>query len=129
MPTSRLLPVIEIVQRRRARRATRRHSFGQRALQVSALVLTGLSIAAALLALALVPFFAFVARDLPPVELLEQELNPVSGALLQPTQFYARSGQQLLLSLDPPEARRAFIQAADTPLLAAAMVASSDPDF
>ena len=129
MPRSRLLQVVEIVQRQRARREARGHSFGHRALQICALVLTALSIAAALLALALVPFVAFVARDLPPVELLEQGLNPVSGTLLQPTQFYDRSGQQMLLGLEPPEARRAFIQATDSPLLAAAIVASSDPDF
>ncbi len=85
--------------------------------------------AAALLALAALPFYYYVTTDLPPIDQLEQLLNPQTGALLQPARFYDRSGQELLLSLQPPTAKRMFIDATDSPFLAQAFVAARDPKF
>ncbi len=85
--------------------------------------------AAALLAVAALPFYYYVTRDLPPIDQLEQLLNPQTGALLEPARFYDRSGQELLLSLQPPTAMRRFIDAANSPFLAQAFVAASDPKF
>jgi membrane peptidoglycan carboxypeptidase len=107
----------------------RRRSVAQRALQACALLLGALGAGAALLAVAALPFYYYITADLPPIAELEQWLDPQTGALLQPTRFYDRSGHELLASLQPPGAERVFIDAAEAPFLAQAFVAASDPKY
>jgi membrane peptidoglycan carboxypeptidase len=107
----------------------RRRSVAHRALQASALVLGALGVAAALLGAGALPLYYYVTADLPSVDKLDKLLNPQTGALLQPTRFYDRSGQELLASLQPSGAERVFIDAAESPFLAQAFVAASDPKF
>jgi len=126
---SRLIQVIELIHRRRARRATRQHSLPQRALQVGAVLLCVLGLAAALLSIAAVPLYNYVTADLPEVQDLDTLLNPQTGSLLQATRFYDRSGQHLLLTLQPAGAERVFIDASDNSYLADAFVAAIDPEF
>ncbi len=129
MHPSRLVQVIELIHRRRARRAARQKSLPQRALQVSALLLGVLGLAAALLAIAAGAFYNYVTADLPEVQDLETLLNPQTGSLLQATRFYDRSGQHLVLTLQPAGAERAFIDASDKSFLADAFVAANDAGF
>jgi membrane peptidoglycan carboxypeptidase len=53
--------------------------------------------------------YANLTYDLPGTVTLEAMMNPQSGILLQPTRFYDRSGQILLLSLDNPGIPRRFL--------------------
>lgn len=125
----RVLQVLQIIRKRRARRAAARNAFARRGLRVGGWVLAAASIAAALVAIAALPFYAFVTSNLPAVDTLDVLLNPEDGALLQPTQLFDRSGEHVLLRLEPSNAPRKFVAATDSPLLSAAFVASSDPGF
>ena len=124
-----MVEVFEVVKRRHKLQAAQRSSFSRRALQVAALLLGGVSLAGALLALAAWPAYLYLTQSLPPVERLEQLLDPQNGNLLQPTRFYDRSGNQLLFSLQPPGAPRNFVEAVGNRDLVDAFVASQQPDF
>lgn len=125
----RVLQVLQIIQKRRERRATTRHSVPQRALRAGGWLLALVSIAIALTAVTALPLYSYVTAGLPDVTRLETMLDEQHGTLLQPTQFYDRTGQVLLFNLEPANAPRKFIEAGDSPLLSAAFVASSDPNF
>lgn len=79
--------------------------------------------------------FASLTNGLPSPALLPGLFDPVHGALLQPTRFYDRSGQQLLLSLENPGIQRRFLsidpKQADhfSPELIRTTVAIIDPEF
>lgn len=133
MPTvnqpPQVLQVLQVIHKHRARRAAARNAPAQRALRVGGWMLAAVSVATSLVTLAALPLYSYATADLPAVNSLEQMLDPQTGSLLQATQFYDRSGDELLFSMEPPNAPRKFIPAADAPLLAAALVASSDPGF
>lgn len=129
MHPSLLIQVIELIHRRRARRGTRQRSLPQRALNVGAILLGVFGLAASLLAIAVVPLYSYAIADLPQVGELETLLDPQTGSLLQATRFYDRSGQHLLLTLQPPGAERVFVDGLDTSYLADAFVAANDPKF
>lgn len=120
---------MELIKRRRVRRLAQHRSFSQRALHVGALVLGVAGLAAALIALTALPAFAYITQNLPPIERLEELLDPQTGELLQPTRFYDRAGEQLLLSLEPAGAPRTFVDIPGDSYLALAFVASNQPDF
>ncbi|MGH2583095.1 MAG: transglycosylase domain-containing protein [Anaerolineales bacterium] len=124
-----LVRVVQLVKTRRARWAARRKTKAQRALLTGVIVLAAFSIPTALVAIAASPAYAYVTYDLPAVTELETLLDPQTGLLLQPTRFYDRSGQAILLALEYPEAPRRFIKAAKNEWLMAAFIASSQPDF
>ncbi|MEX1247529.1 MAG: transglycosylase domain-containing protein [Anaerolineales bacterium] len=128
MARQRLLKIVEIGERRKARRRAQRAAFGHRLLRLAAIALGVVSVAAALLAAAAFPFYAYVTHGLPPAARLEQLMDPNSGELLQPTRFYDRTGQQLLLSLEPQGSPRSFVVNGNRDLLDA-FLSSQDPDF
>lgn len=101
---------ISLLVRRRRRRAlegrkqaatpARRAAIGIGALLVTALM-------AALIGLGL--GFAALTTDLPPVSQLPAWLDPETGALLEPTRLYDRSGDHLLLTLENPGVPRRLL--------------------
>jgi membrane peptidoglycan carboxypeptidase len=127
--TPRALQVLQIIHKRRERRAATRRSAPQQALRAGGWLLAFVSVAVALAAVTALPIYSYVTAGLPDVTRLETMLDDESGTLLRPTQFYDRTGQVLLFNLEPANAPRKFIEAGDSPLLSAALVASSDPNF
>jgi membrane peptidoglycan carboxypeptidase len=79
--------------------------------------------------------YADLTRDLPNVAYLPVLLSPPDGLLLQPTRLYDRTGEHLLLSLDPTNAARHYLPLnPQSPqhlpdALAEAIVAIADPGF
>lgn len=74
--------------------------------------------------------YADVTADLPSIQVLPILLNPVNGALLEPTRLYDRSGQQLLLELAPTQGRRVYLTYKQIPAeLIQATLAIADPRF
>jgi len=67
----------------------------------------GLVLAAGILLVSLA--YASLTTDLPPIALLPALLNTKNGLLLQPTQIYDRSGQNLIYSLENPGVPRRFL--------------------
>ncbi len=129
MADSHLVHVVELIHQRRARKRRRARTVGQRTLAIATVVLAAVSIVLAFAALAAAPLYAYVSFGLPSVQELEILLNPQTGELLQPTRLYDRTGQNLLTTLEPPNAPRVFIEASDNPMLATAFIASADPGF
>lgn len=129
MPAAKLVEVVTLIKRRRVRAAAQRRSVSQRVMRVAAGMLAVVSVSAAILALVALPAYVYLMQGLPSVETLESLMDPQTGALLQPTRFVDRSGQQLLWSLEPPGGLRAFVSPADNATLAAAFVASQEPLF
>ena len=129
MPATKLVRVSTLVKRRRLRSAARRRALIQRALRAGALLLGVVSFAAAALALAALPAYAYFTQRLPSVQRLESLLDSRQGELLLPTRFVDRTGQQLLLSLEPAGGVRSFVTATDNRYLASAFIASQDPQF
>ena len=71
-------------------------------------------VAAVLFSLAIALFCLFLAleytsltRNLPPIETLPLLVDPPGGLYLQPTRFYDRSGEHLILELQNPAAKGA----------------------
>lgn len=129
MATQHLVKAMVLVKRRRQHNQAKRRAFGHRALAAGTVLLAFLSIAAAVAALAALPLYLSITQNLPSVSLLADLLDPASGALLQPTQLMDRNGQTVLLRLEPTTAPRAFADAVSNPLLAAAFIASQEPDY
>lgn len=76
--------------------------------------------------------FAWVslAHDLPPVEMLPALLDAQTGALLQPTRFYDRTGGQVITVLAPNNDPRKYITLEEIPVfLQQATLAALDPAF
>lgn len=129
MISNGLVHAVELVKSRRARLEKRKKTGPQLALQFGAILLGILSVAAAILALAALPFYFYLTAFLPPVERLEELLDPIAGELLQPTRLYDRTGETLILTLAPEGIKRNFVSADEMPWLARAFVASNQPDF
>ena len=129
MPAAKIIQVVTLIKQRRSRSFTQKKGLSQRALPAGALLLGAVSLAAATLALAVLPAYFYLTQGLPPVERLELLLDPRAGELLLPTRFVDRSGQQVLVSLEPPGGPRIFVAATENPYLANAFVASQDPQF
>ncbi|MEX2143225.1 MAG: transglycosylase domain-containing protein [Anaerolineales bacterium] len=129
MPAKKLVQVVTLIKHRRAKAVARQRAFSQRALRAGAWLLGAISVAAAVLALAALPAFFYFTQGLPTVEHLEALLDTHTGELLKPTTFVDRTGQHVLLTLEPPSGQRAFVSAIDNYYLATAFIASRDPDF
>ena len=129
--------VPHILQMRQRRLAARQRNPGGRlALGCSTLF----SLLAALSALLLAAAYASIARDLPSIDSLPGLLDAPGGLLLQATRLYDRSGEELLLSLENPDAagrQYLYVQTPDgvsdaaliPAALTAATLASADPLF
>lgn len=93
--------------RLRRMRSARRPSATWPWLRLGALGCSGLlSLLAALAGIGLAVVYAGIVRGLPSPEALPALLEPPGGQLLEPTRFYDRSGEHLLLALENPAARR-----------------------
>lgn len=88
-------------------------------------------------ALIIVASFAYVdlTRDLPSTAILPIFLNPPDGLLLQPTRIYDRTGENLLFTFAPNDARRRYLPlSVSNPQhlpksLSDAVIAKTDPYF
>jgi membrane peptidoglycan carboxypeptidase len=126
---------LTLIRQRRQRRETTRRSAESRVQRFGYGLGFGLSILLAAGILAAGLFYADLTRDLPPITQLPALLNARDGQLLQPTRFYDRSGDHLLLSLSPTDETRRYLplEASDgrhLPIeLAQATVALADPGF
>ena len=133
--------VTQVIEERERRRAVSRRAPARKlALGCSGL----LSLAIALFCLLLALEYTSLTRNLPSIENLPLLVDPPGGLYLQPTRFYDRSGEHLILELQNPAAKGAQYlyfpnpAAAGTPLDAraylpgqviSATVAASDPGF
>ena len=133
--------VTQIIEKRERRRAaSRRNPAGKLALSCSGL----LSLAIALLCLFLALEYTSLTRNLPSIETLPLLVDPPGGLYLQPTRFYDRSGEHLILELQNPAAKGAQYLYFPNPAAAAipsdarsylpgevisATIAASDPGF
>lgn len=91
--------VSHIVQiREKRRKIAARNPAGRLGIGCGALV--SLGAVAAILAFALI--YTVLVKDLPSIESIPSLLEPPRGKLLQPTRLYDRSGQHLILELQPP---------------------------
>jgi membrane peptidoglycan carboxypeptidase len=79
--------------------------------------------------------YASLTAGLPPVEQVEQMLDPGSGVFLQPTRLYDRTGQHLLMTLENPGIPRRYLRVDPakpdhfSPELVRVAIALVDPDF
>lgn len=131
----RTLRLYLLIEQRKHYKARRQRSFRQRAgrLGVGLGALVGLVLVVASLLLVLA--YADLTRDLPSPAAVPALLDAPSGTLLQPTRFYDRTGQHLLLALENPGISRRSLPV-DTsqaehlsPELVQVAVAVLDPGF
>lgn len=95
-------------QRRRRLQAEQRSSRRRLSrLGLGLLALLALALVSAVLALG--ALYTDLTRDLPSTALLPAMLDPQRGTLLQPTRFYDRSSEHVLLSLENPGAPRRYL--------------------
>lgn len=120
-----------LARRRHVRRSA--HT-GWRRLSVTIALLISLSLVCS--GLLLSAAFASLSYDLPPLQALPALLSPPAGLLLQPSQFFDRSGEHLLLTLENPAAAgKQYLPVSQEnqphidPDLINAVIAFSDPDF
>ncbi len=96
--------VIQIIdQRERRRTASHRNPANRLALSCSSLLALAIALAFLLIALE----YTNLTRDLPSVDTLPALVEPPDGLYLQPTRFYDRSGEHLILELQNPAAKAA----------------------
>lgn len=96
--------VTQIIEKRELRRTASQHSPARKlALGCSGLI----SLAIALFCLFLAVEYTSLTRNLPSVETLPLLVDPPGGLYLQPTRFYDRSGEHLILELQNPSAKGA----------------------
>jgi membrane peptidoglycan carboxypeptidase len=80
-------------------------------------------------------WYASLTADLPSISQVEELLDPGTGAFLQPTRIYDRSGQNLLLAVENPGIPRRYLKidpaASDhfSPELVRVAIALIDPSF
>lgn len=79
-------------------------------------------------------YFALLSRDLPAIETLPLLLQPPDGLLLQPTRFYDRDGQHILVELENPAIKeRSYVSLGDKETLPQELIATTiailDPNF
>ncbi|GAP12827.1 membrane carboxypeptidase [Longilinea arvoryzae] len=128
-------PVSLLVRRRRRRSIERRERNQRRA--GGALLGLGFALVVALMAglISLGAGYASLTADLPPVSQLTAWLDPETGALLEPTRLYDRSGEHLLLTLDNPGVPRKLLpldpQQPDSisPIFTQTVLVLNDPTF
>ncbi len=96
--------VTQIIAKREGRRAVARRS---PARKLAAGCGGLLSLAIALFCLLLALEYTSLTRDLPPIETLPQLVDPPGGLYLQPSRFYDRSGEHLILELQNPATKGA----------------------
>ncbi len=122
--------MIEIVHRRRARRAElRRRSEAQtRAAGLGLGYVFSILLAIGIFAFAFA--YADLTRGLPSIEQLPILLNPTNGLLLQPTRLYDRTGEHLIHTFAPDDTPRVYIPLRRLPeSLVNATVAAADVRF
>jgi membrane peptidoglycan carboxypeptidase len=128
--------ITQILRTRKRRHKQAEDSF----LHPTALGLTVLiSMVAVFLGLVGTLLYARVTEDLPSIDKMPLLLNPTDGMLLQPTRFYDRSGEHIILALENPavEERRYLPLASQAdeneavlpPTLIEGTIAIVDPDF
>lgn len=127
--------ILALLRQRRSRRQRQRLSAQGRATRAA---LGAGFVFSALLAVGILGAafaYADLTRDLPSIEQLPLSLDPQTGALLQPTRLYDRTGEVLLMELAAPDAPRRF-RAVDanapeafSPQLVMAAVATLDPAY
>ncbi len=119
-----------LIRHRHQRRTSlsRRLDHQARRLALGGIFLLVACLAGATLVLALA--YADTVHDLPSIEQLPLLLNPSDGSLLEPTRLYDRTGQHLLLTLAPENARRPYLPYNQIPsVLVNAVIAVADPQF
>ncbi|RJP55127.1 MAG: hypothetical protein C4583_00980 [Anaerolineaceae bacterium] len=120
----------EIVHRRRERHAENRRRSESRFR--AALLGFGyiFSIALAIAIFASVFGYAGLTRGLPSTDQLPILLNQQNGLLLQPTRVYDRTGEHVIFTFAPSNAKRVYIPFGSLPQpLVDATIAASDPRF
>ena len=122
--------ILTIVRQRRHRRQQIRSSAQQRSQRA----VLGLGFIASavmvVLVLAVTLTYASITQGLPPLGQVSALLDPLNGALLQPTRFYDRTGRHLVASLSPNDSQRTFIPFSQFPQsLLDATVVVTQPDF
>lgn len=96
--------VTQIIEKREGRRTrSRRSPANKLALNCSGL----LSLVIALFCMFLALEYTALTRNLPSIETLPLLVDPPGGLYLQPTRFYDRSGEHLILELQNPAAKGA----------------------
>lgn len=129
------MPEIIQILRARKRRQQSEDNFLRPALALAVLI----SVVAVFFGLGGTLLYARVTDDLPTIEKMPLLLNSTDGMLLQPTRFYDRSGEHIILELENPAveernylplARQADEnEAALPPTLIEGTIAVVDPDF
>lgn len=92
--------VLQILDQRQARRDKFRGDIKPRLASGCALLF---SLGIALLGIFLAAAYALVSQNLPSIEHFPQYFEPPNGLLLQPTRFYDRSGEHIILVIQNPE--------------------------
>ncbi|NPV77956.1 MAG: hypothetical protein HPY59_16470 [Anaerolineae bacterium] len=124
-----------LVNRRRRRGASQKHSSSQSGVRIFLAVGSSISLLFVVGLLALGALFAELTKDLPSLETLPVMLDRETGQLLQPTRLYDRSGQTLLVTLENPGETRRFLsidpQQAEfySPQLLQIVLSLYDPSF
>ncbi len=90
--------IIQILRARKRRQEHNEDNLLRPALGVALLI----SMVAVFLGLGGTLLYARVTADLPSIDKLPLLLNPSDGMLLQPTRFYDRSGEHIILALENP---------------------------
>ncbi len=124
-----------LIRQRQARRTALRNRRGRGWRRLLLTLLAVITSAAALAVIGLGWAYVSITRDLPPLGELVRLLDPQSGALLQPTRLYDRSGEQLIFSLENPGVLRrplpidpARVESI-SPALVQTVLVLQDPDF
>lgn len=123
--------VYRITRNRRQRRSKHRHN-PQLRLGISCTGLLGLILIFSLLSIAIL--YSLVSWNLPPIEKIATLLEPPNGLYLKPTQFYDRTGQHVIYTLNPPNIEKRFYAYLDKSpqipqTLIDAVIAEIDPEF
>jgi len=96
--------ISHIIQFRKKRSATGRRSLSNVGGHIALVLITLLSVSMALTGILTAVSFAILIDDLPSLNELKLLLDPTEGILLEPTVFYDRSGEQILMKLENPAA-------------------------
>jgi membrane peptidoglycan carboxypeptidase len=120
----------EIVHRRRERRADLRRRSESRVRAAGLSVGFIFSIILAIGIFAFVSAYANLTSDLPSIEQLPILLNSDNGLLLQPTRLYDRTGEHVIFTYAPSDAKRIYLPLGRLPKsLIDATIAAADAGF
>ncbi len=92
--------VSQILDQRQARRDKHQRDLKPRLASGCAILL---SLGIALLSLLLAAAYTLVSQDLPSIDYFPQNFEPPNGLLLQPTRFYDRNGEHVILVIQNPK--------------------------